>query len=144
MPEINGGKIPSKKRGLDSKINCRRVSRPQTHSEYECRKYRISQRKHCGTKQEHLLYTGYPGNGCNLIPDPHGPSNGNNKTAEVDQQYHRRKNKTVFGENVFLAKQGQEDKKSTNNNDSYLEKLDSTGYCLNHGWRVTKVHISFS
>ena len=88
--------------------------RPQDHSEYECRKYRISQRKHCGTKQEHLLYTGYPGNGCNLIPDPHGPSNGNNKTAEVDQQYHRRKNKTVFGENVFLAKQGQEDKKSTN------------------------------
>ena len=46
--------------------------------------------------------------------------------------------------NEFLNRQGQEDKKSTNNNDSYLAKLDSTGYCLNHGWRVTKVHISFS
>ena len=40
--------------------------------------------------------------------------------------------------NAFLARQGQEDKNSTDKNDSYIVKLDATKYCWTRGCRVTK------
>ena len=46
--------------------------------------------------------------------------------------------------NAFLDRQGQEDKNTNNKNDSYLSKMDPTGYCWTRGWRVTKGHSSIS
>ena len=42
--------------------------------------------------------------------------------------------------NTILARQEQEENPLPTKNEIYHTKLDLTGYCWNHGWRVTKGH----
>ena len=46
--------------------------------------------------------------------------------------------------NVIMSRQGQYKKKSSRKNEIYLAKMNPNGYCWTHGWRVTKVHSSYT
>ena len=81
----------------------RQVTRPQAHSEAECRKYRTSHNKLCGPKQGHHLHNISPDNDQYYGPETRGPANGKNTPDDGDQHYPRRttntnvQNKRVFG-----------------------------------------------